>query len=81
MSDSPKKRPNQVGIKAFTDNVEDIPEIDSPMRRKKRNLGSLELKPNVTEKVEDKSTPETQSKAFATYEILFQEVLKNFEKK
>jgi hypothetical protein len=79
MSDSPKKRPNQVGIKAFTDNTQDYPEIDSPMRRKKKNLGSLELKPTVAEKIEDKSTPETQ--AFATYEILFQEVLKNFEKK
>ena len=52
------------------------------MRRKKKNLGSLELKPSVTEKVDDKeATPESTTKAFATYEILFQDVMKNFEKK
>ena len=52
------------------------------MRRKKRNLGSLELKPSVTEKIDDKdATPESSAKAFATYEILFQDVMKNFDKK
>ena len=45
MTDSPKKRPNMVGIQAYTDDVKDQPEIDSPMRKKKRNLGSLDIKP------------------------------------
>ena len=34
--ESPKKRPNIVGIQGFSEGVEDQPEIDSPMRRKKK---------------------------------------------
>ena len=52
MTDSPKKRPNMSGIQAYSGGVEASPEIDSPMRKKKRQLGSLNLKPNATEKEE-----------------------------
>ena len=47
MSESPKKRPDQVGIKAYQ---EEAPtEIESPMRIKKKQLGSLTLSTTKTE--------------------------------
>ena len=40
--ESPKKRPNVVGIKGFTSDVEQ-PEIESPMRKKKKGLDKLKI--------------------------------------
>ena len=68
MTDSPKKRPNMVGIQAYTDDVKDQPEIDSPMRKKKRNLGSLDIKPQVAEKEE--AAPDA-SKDRVKYDVIF----------
>ena len=78
MTDSPKKRPGQIGIKSFTDDIQASPEIDSPMRKKKITLGSLNLNPTATQKPGE--TQESKNE-FARYEILFEEVMKNFEKK
>jgi len=42
---SSKKRPTMTGIQAFTDGHDAAP--DSPMRKKKKHLGQLSMKPEV----------------------------------
>jgi hypothetical protein len=39
--DSPKKRPNVIGIQGFSDSKQDYPE--SPMRLKKKGLDKLKI--------------------------------------
>ena len=80
MTDSPKKRPRQIGIKSFTDDIQTFSEIESPMRKKKRTLESLNLNPTATQKPGE-TPPADMKKEFARYEVLFGEVMKNFEKK
>ena len=73
MSESPKKRPDQVGIKAFQ---EEAPaEIESPMRIKKRQLGTLNLSATATER------PDAEPKFFKRFEAVFSHLMKNFENK
>jgi hypothetical protein len=50
---SPKKRPQVIGIKGFSKNQDDQPEIDSPMRKKKMGLGQLKINQEVCEKPAD----------------------------
>ena len=73
MSESPKKRPDQVGIKAFQEEPQQ--EIESPMRIKKRQLGSLSLNPSATE------MPDEDVKDFKKFEAIFKNVMSNFEAK
>ena len=58
MTDSPKKRPGEIGIKSFTDDIQASPEIDSPMRKKKKTLGALNLNPKETEKQAEAPPPD-----------------------
>lgn len=44
---SPKKKPNVVGIQAFKTDYANCQEIDSPMKRRKKTLGALNLKSNI----------------------------------
>lgn len=69
--ESPKKRPNIVGIKGFSAQ-DDQPEIDSPMRKKKKGLDSLKI---------SKEPCEVPEKKFENLEKKFAVVLGNFESK
>ena len=71
-NESPKKNPQEVGIKAFQESPDKFQEIESPMRIKKRQLGSLEIKTSATEKPTDD---------FKEYEAIFKVVMMNFDKK
>ena len=79
MSDSPKKRPGEIGIKSYTEDIQGSP--DSPMRKKKKTLGSLNLNPTATETQEEAAPPADLKKEFAKYEVLFADVMSNFERK
>ena len=72
-SDSPKKKPNVIGIKGFTDSINDQPEIDSPMRKKKKGLDKLKISQEVCE-----NPAETK---FDDLEKKFEAVLTNFSLK
>lgn len=63
---SPKKRPNLVGIQSFTQGTAE--EVESPMRKKKKALGQLNMKKEVCE----------QPKKFENLEKKFAQVFINF---
>jgi len=74
--ESPKKRPDIVGIRGFSEGVEDQPEIDSPMRRKKKGgLDSLKISQEPCE------APAPEKNKFENLEKKFELVLTNYESK
>lgn len=73
---SDKKRPEFSGIKAFTHG--EAGEIDSPMRKKKRNLGQLNTVIDI-KKTEPKNYDKLE-KDFKKVMVNFTEYQKEFEK-
>jgi len=68
--ESPKKRPNVVGIKGFSET--EPAEIDSPMRKKKKGLDKLKI---------SQEPCEVPGNKFENLEKKFSVVMANFESK